>query len=336
MHMADALISPAVGGVMLAAGAGTIGYSVKKLKEDLDEKKVPLMGVMGAFVFAGQMINFTIPATGSSGHLGGGILLAALLGPYAAFLVITSVLLIQALFFADGGLLALGCNMINMGFFTCFIAYPLLYKPIVKRGFTKKRIALAAIIAAIVGLQLGSFGVVVQTLASGVTELPFASFAALMQPIHLAIGAVEGIATAAILLFIYKISPDLLDGNYPTGQTVSRLSFKKAVSILIVLAVLLGGGVSLMASGHPDGLEWSIAGVAGTSELEASGNIHKQAAILQELTALLPDYGFKNSGEGVTEAAGTSASGIIGGGITLAIVCLAGLIISRTKKKVKC
>ncbi len=107
MHMADALITPAVGGVMMAVGAGAIGYSVKKVKEELDDKKVPLMGVMGAFVFAGQMINFTIPATGSSGHIGGGILLAALLGPYAAFLVLSAVIIIQALFFADGGLLAL-------------------------------------------------------------------------------------------------------------------------------------------------------------------------------------------------------------------------------------
>jgi len=132
MHMADALITPAVGGIMMAVSAASVGYSVKKVKQELDDKKVPLMGVMGAFVFAGQMVNFTIPATGSSGHIGGGILLAALLGPYAAFLVISAVIIIQALFFADGGLLALGCNIFNMGFFACFIAYPLLYRPIVQ------------------------------------------------------------------------------------------------------------------------------------------------------------------------------------------------------------
>ena len=89
MHMADALISPAVGGAMWAVSAGLIGYCSKKVKEDLDERKVPLMGVMGAFIFAAQMINFTIPATGSSGHLGWGLILAILLGPYAAFLVIS-------------------------------------------------------------------------------------------------------------------------------------------------------------------------------------------------------------------------------------------------------
>jgi len=117
MHMADALISPAVGGTVWAATAGLTVYSARKLKQEMDDRKLPLMGVLGAFVFAAQMINFTIPATGSSGHLGGGMILAILLGPYAAFLTMASVLTVQALFFADGGLLALGCNIFNLGFF---------------------------------------------------------------------------------------------------------------------------------------------------------------------------------------------------------------------------
>ena len=104
MHMADALISPAVGGVMWAATAAAGAVSVRALARSKDERRLPLMGVMGAFVFAAQMITFSIPGTGSSGHLGGGLLLAALLGPYAGFLVMASVLAVQALFFADGGL----------------------------------------------------------------------------------------------------------------------------------------------------------------------------------------------------------------------------------------
>ncbi|MHB8941892.1 MAG: energy-coupling factor ABC transporter permease, partial [Desulfobacteria bacterium] len=104
MHMADALLSPAVGGTFWAGTIGAIAYASKKLKAHLDDRKIPLMGVLGAFIFASQMINFTIPGTGSSGHLGGGMILAVLLGPYAAFLVMASVLTVQALFFADGGL----------------------------------------------------------------------------------------------------------------------------------------------------------------------------------------------------------------------------------------
>lgn len=335
MHMADALITPAVGGVMMAVSAGTIGYSVKKVKEDLDEKKIPLMGVMGAFVFAGQMINFTIPATGSSGHIGGGILLAALLGPYAAFLVISAVLLIQALFFADGGLLALGCNIFNMGFFACFIAYPLIYKQIIKKSFTTKRITIGTIVAVIVGLQFGAFSVVMETLISGITELPFASFVLLMQPIHLAIGLVEGIATAAVLCFVMKSNPMLLDGYAASANTEAgkrMIPRKKVITILLIAAVIIGGFVSLFASGYPDGLEWSMQGVAGTTELEADGGAHSAAAGIQESTAFLPDYGFKNGTES-SAIAGTSVSGIIGGGITLGLACLVGYIISISKKK---
>ena len=92
------------------------------------------MGVAGAFVFAAQMLNFAIPGTGSSGHLGGALLLAILLGPEAAFLVMASILAVQALFFADGGLLALGCNIFNLGFFPAFVAYPLVYRRIVGDG----------------------------------------------------------------------------------------------------------------------------------------------------------------------------------------------------------
>ncbi|MBU0909543.1 MAG: energy-coupling factor ABC transporter permease, partial [Proteobacteria bacterium] len=145
MHMADALLSPAVGATMWGVAAGTIAYSSMKVKKDLDERKIPLMGVLGAFIFAAQMINFTIPATGSSGHLGGGLLLAILLGPYAAFLTIASVLVVQSLFFADGGILALGCNIFNLGFFPAFIAYPFIYRKIVGREPSKARLTAAAI-----------------------------------------------------------------------------------------------------------------------------------------------------------------------------------------------
>jgi len=86
MHMADALVSPAVAGTMYAVSAAAAGYSIYKVKKEDDASKIPVMGVMGAFVFATQMINFTIPGTGSSGHLCGGMLLSALLGPYAGFL----------------------------------------------------------------------------------------------------------------------------------------------------------------------------------------------------------------------------------------------------------
>lgn len=342
MHMADALVSPAVGGLMWAATAGLAAHSVKKIKGDLDEKKVPLMGVMGAFVFAAQMINFSIPGTGSSGHIGGGLLLSVLLGPYAAFLAMASVLLVQALFFADGGILAYGCNVFNLGFYTCFLAYPLVYKKLARGGSTTGRKALAALAAAVVGLQLGAFSVVLETLFSGKTELPFGAFILLMQPIHLAIGLVEGLVTAAVVAYVAKASPDILeraDSTGGLGQTPTR----KVLAVLAVGVLAVGGILSWFASAYPDGLEWSMAKVAGSSELEASGKAHEGLAELQGATAFMPDYAFKPSASAAAEAeaagtwpavsAGTSVAGLLGGAMTLALAVLVGWSIRAAKRR---
>jgi cobalt/nickel transport system permease protein len=172
MHMADALISPVIGTTMLAVSIGMAVFSGVRIKKETDEKKIPLMGVMGAFVFAAQMINFSIPGTGSSGHIGGGLLLAAILGPYAGFLSMAVILLIQALVFADGGLLAYGCNLFNLAFFASFIVYPLVYKKIIGSKIGAARIMIASLTGAIINLQLGAFSVVIETVLSGKTELP--------------------------------------------------------------------------------------------------------------------------------------------------------------------
>jgi len=264
MHMADALLSPAVGAAMYAVSAGAIAYSVKKIKkDDMCEKKIPVMGVMGAFIFAAQMINFTIPATGSSGHIGGGILLAAMIGSYPALLSIAAVLIIQCLFFADGGLLALGCNIFNMGVIPCLIIYPLVFKPFVKRGLTAGRISIASIAAAVIGLQLGAFAVVLETLLSEITTLPFATFALLMQPIHLAIGFMEGVITAAILCFVYAMRPEIMESAFERTAIRSGIPMRNILVVLAVLTLATGGVLSLFASSNPDGLEWAIERTTG-------------------------------------------------------------------------
>ena len=289
MHMADALVSPAVGGAFWAAAAGTIAYCSARVRKDLDDRKVPLMGVLGAFVFAAQMINFTIPATGSSGHLGGGLLLAILLGPSAAYLTIASVLMIQALFFADGGLLALGCNIFNLGVFPAFIAYPLIYKKLVGRDPRQSRMVAASILAAVVALQFGSLGVVLQTVLSGVAALPFDTFLLLMQPIHLGIGVVEGVVTALVVSFIYQARPEILESALQQ-KPLGDLPIKSLLATCLVAALLIGGVLSWFVSENPDGLEWSIAKVTGTPELpEAEHREHQRLAKLQEETALPPD-----------------------------------------------
>jgi cobalt/nickel transport system permease protein len=304
----------------------------------MDDRKLPLMGVLGAFVFAAQMINFTIPATGSSGHLVGGIILSILLGPYAAFLTLASVITVQGLFFADGGLLALGCNIFNMGFFACFIAYPLIYKKIAGDRPAQGRILLGAMAAALVSVELGAFGVVVETLFSGISELPFFTFVLLMLPIHLAIGVVEGLITAAVVTFVWKARPELVEAAPPAAPGPPR-SFKPVILGLVALAIFTGGLLSWFASSHPDGLEWSVKGVTGKEEMEApKTGTHGALASLQEKLAFLPDYDFKKP-EGEKEAKkeeswpevnpAKSLAGVLGAGITL---LLAGAIGFGLKK----
>jgi cobalt/nickel transport system permease protein len=341
--MADALLSPPVGGTMWAASAGTIAYCSAKVKKEMDSSKVPLMGVLGAFIFAAQMINFTIPATGSSGHLGGGLILTILLGPYAAFLTIASVLVVQALFFADGGLLALGCNIFNLGIFPAFIAYPFIYKPLSGDKPTQGKIAIASIIAAIVGLQMGAFGVVLETVASGISSLPFSTFVAMMQPIHLGIGIVEGLVTASVVSFVYKARPEILLGVTSQNRSES-IPMRNVVLTFLVVALLTGGIVSWVASENPDGLEWSIAKVTGKGEIEGEKvGIHSALAGIQEKLAFLPDYSFKKPKDAVAHSQaeakgekkeegsklGTSLSGILGGLITLGMAFAIGFVLKK-------
>ena len=334
MHMADALVAPAVAGTMYVLSAGAASVSVKKVREENDPKKIPVMGVMGAFVFATQMLNFTIPGTGSSGHLCGGMMLSAMLGPYAGFLTMIGVLLVQCLLFADGGLLALGCNIWNMAFYGCFVGALLIWRPIMKKGASRVKIILASILGCVLTLQMGAFSVSLETMISGITELPFSVFVATMQPIHLAIGFVEGLITAAVLIFVHEARPELLWGVGESETTVKegKLSFRNTIVVIAILAALAGGIVSLFASAFPDGLEWSMEQVAGTAELEAAGGAYETASAIQDTTSLLPDYAFKNS----ESAIGTSFSGIVGALVVVAVTvgaCYAFRFFKSRKKE---
>ena len=353
MHMADALLAPAVAATMYAATAVTVGASVKTLKKDEESAKLPTMAVTSALVFAGQMINYTIPGTGSSGHLCGGMLLSALLGPQAGFLSMVVILTIQCLFFADGGLLALGANCWNMAFYGCFVGYYLLWRPIMRskafkglgaKGEGRIKIILASILGCVITLQLGAFSVVLETTVSGVTELPFGAFVGIMQPIHLAIGLVEGLITSAVLLFVYESRPELLMDVDNTPAVQAKRSVKTTLVILAVLVLVVGGGLSLAASANPDGLEWSMFGNADSGYGENMGldeenygissTAADRAASIQEKTAFLPDYAFANS----DSAAGTSVSGIAGSAIVAGVallVCLGGGFFRKKKAAAK-
>lgn len=336
MHMTDALVSTAVGSTMWCGAGATLGYSIKKIRLDFDEKKIPVMGVMGAFIFASQMINFAIPPIGASGHISGAMLLAVILGPAPAFLTMSVVLLIQAMFFADGGILAYGCNVINMGFYASFIAYPLIFKPIMGKCITKTKITIASVLATIVSIQLGAFSVVLETYLSGVAELPFQNFLYAMQPVHLVIGVVEGIITAGVLNYIYRIRSDIMEHTLSftsvngIRKANSVRSYAKILITFTVLSLIIGGILSQFASSNPDGLKWSIIKIAGSNEITADSQVHKNLEELQKNTAVLPDYSLT---KGDNEKLGTSVSGIIGGAVVCLFSVLLGVFIKLKRKR---
>jgi cobalt/nickel transport system permease protein len=200
-----------------------------------------------------------------------------------------------------------------------------------------------------VGLQLGAICVVLQTILSGISELPFTTFILMMLPIHLAIGIVEGLATAAVVVFVFKARPEILR-SASLATPIGSISTKNIVIVFFALAVITGGGLSWFASSHPDGLEWSMAKTSGLEELESPSNrIHETLSGVQEKTAILPDYGFKTTasessgGEPVAaenhEAwpavnAGTSVSGIGGGTLTLILAVVIGFVLRRRNQGV--
>ena len=261
------------------------------------------------------------------------------------------ILAIQCLFIADGGPLALGANCWNMAFYGCFVGYYLLWKPIMRsklfgssKGAARAKITLASILGCIITLQLGAFSVVLETSASGITELPFGAFVGIMQPIHLAIGLVEGLITSAVLVFVYEARPELLmDMDTGDSAVQSRCTLKTTLVILAVAVAIVGGGLSLVASSNPDGLEWSMFGNAESGYSEnmgldeesygVSSGAAEVAGSIQERTAFLPDYAFADS----DSAAGTSVSGLLGSAIVAGaavLVCMAGGFFRKRKAAV--
>ncbi|MEG0887564.1 MAG: energy-coupling factor ABC transporter permease [Bacteroides sp.] len=315
MHMADALVSPPVAVAAGVSAAILLAISANKIKKNQTDHIVPLMGVMGAFIFAAQMINFSIPGTGSSGHIVGGVLLACVLGPWAAFLTLTSVLIVQCLMFADGGLMALGCNILNMGAMTCLVAWPLLYKPLMKRCASFSRILWVSILTCVVGLELGAVAVTIETVASGITVLPLAKFLWFMLPIHLAIGIGEGLATAAVIYVVQQYKPELLIQTKRHSPVRKRRSYAK-VALIVALVAFIIGWFSWVASSDPDGLEWSIAKITGHTEIATQhpAVVYQTAEQIQQSTALMPDYN-------------TTYSGVVGAALVILITAgVSGLL----------
>lgn len=211
MHIPDGFINGATSAGFGVAAAGGLGAALKQTGRYLSERQVPLAGLLAAFVFAVQMVNFPV-ISGMSGHLLGGVLAAVLVGPWAGFVVLSVVLLVQGIFFADGGLSALGLNIVNMGFLGAvggYAIYRLVVRILPRRP---QSISIAAGVAAGIAVPLAAMGFVAQFAIGGTADVSLGAVFTAMLGTHLLIGIGEGIITALIVGAVVRSRPDLVYG----------------------------------------------------------------------------------------------------------------------------
>ena len=208
MHIPDGFLNIATVGTTYAISAGGVSYGLREARGKLAEKHVPLMGIMAAFIFAAQMLNFPI-AGGTSGHLIGAALAAILLGPWAGVMIMSCVLIVQCLIFQDGGLLALGANVLNMGIAACFVSYYLYRGTLWLMGETRRGGLLGGFVAAWGSVLVASALCAIELSASG--TVPFTVALPAMAGWHAFIGIGEGAITVAVLSFVMAIRRDLLE-----------------------------------------------------------------------------------------------------------------------------
>jgi cobalt/nickel transport system permease protein len=242
MHIPDGFLSMAISLVCWLITIITLAIAISRTNRLLGEKQVPLMGIMAAFIFAAQMINFPV-AGGTSGHLLGGALAAILLGPWPAMIVMTAVIAVQALLFQDGGLIVMGANILNMGLLTAAIGYGL-YRIVLGRSRTVKLVI--AGLAAWLSVIAGALAVSLQLWLSSTSDLQTVVFA--MLGVHAVIGLGEALITIAVLTFIFRTRPDLL--GKASASALGGRGWIFAGLIVSLVVVLLAP----LASMNPDGL----------------------------------------------------------------------------------
>lgn len=306
LHIPDGFLTIIVSLIFWAATIILVGLAISKTNKSLGEKQVPLMGIMAAFIFAAQMLNFPV-AGGTSGHFLGGALAAIVLGPWAGILVMTAVVGVQALLFQDGGLLVMGANIVNMGIITAVIGFGLYRLVIGRQKSLRLAVAgLAAWLATIAAALLTAL----QLWLSGTTSLEIVLPA--MLGVHSLIGVGEALITVAALAFIEQTRPDLLNGEQ-TASSGGR-GWIIAGVIISLLAVL----ISPRASGNPDGLE------------RVAENLGFLSAGQTSPFEILPDYTIPFLGE---TALSTVFAGMVGALVLLGFLILLGRNLRNSNPK---
>ncbi len=245
MHIPDGFLSVPVSIFFWIISVAVIGYALKRVSADLGERQVPLMGVLAAAIFAGQMLNFAV-AGGTSGHLIGAALATILLGPWAAMVILTCVISIQALIFQDGGLLVLGTNIFNMAIVAVTVSYMVYHTVRWLAGNKSWSIYASGFIAAWTSVVVAALGTALELSVSGTSPANIAIPA--MGGIHALIGIGEGLITVGALAFLHASRRDLLRAD-ETGAQRGKLVWVAGLALALVLAV-----ASPLASKHPDGL----------------------------------------------------------------------------------
>ncbi len=322
MHIPDGFIN---GATSLGAGvlaAGGLGAALRQGSRALKDRQIPLAGLVAAFVFALQMLNFPV-AAGTSGHLLGGALAAVLLGPWMGIVVLSVVVIVQALLFADGGVSALGLNIINMGLLTAIVgwgAFRLLMAVLPKRTAS---VVGAAVGAGWLSVIVSSLGFVVAYALGGSGQAPIGTVLGAMTGVHSLIGIGEGLITGVIVAAVLGVRPDLVYGaqKYDLEKsrrlTPGRTATAGFVALGLVVAVSLVVFVAPFADSNPDGLERVAEnqGFAATAEDSVTAE------------SPLADYGVSGVSD---ERVGTIVAGVIG---VILVFAVGVAILAATRRK---
>ncbi|MFJ9028954.1 energy-coupling factor ABC transporter permease [Streptomyces sp. NPDC102274] len=325
MHVPDGFIDLPVSAASGAVAAGAVAVSLRGARRELDERTAPLAGLVAAFIFAVQMLNFPV-AAGTSGHLLGGALAAILVGPYTGVLCISVVLLMQGILFADGGLTALGVNITDMAVVTTVVAYAFFRALVKVLPRTRRSVTVSSFVAALVSVPAAALAFTFFYWIGGTTDIPIGKVLTGMVGVHVLIGIGEAAITALTVGAVIAVRPDLVygarglsaplklrvggelvDAAPASGPVpVAARSTRKVWATGLVTALVLAGFVSFYASASPDGLE----------KVAADQGIDRKTEPHHTADSPLADYGVKDVGDARISG---GLAGVIGVGATVAV-----------------
>ncbi|MFD7885523.1 energy-coupling factor ABC transporter permease [Streptomyces bauhiniae] len=323
MHVPDGFIDAPTSAVTGVVAAGALAVSLRGARRELDERTAPLAGLVAAFIFAVQMLNFPV-AAGTSGHLLGGALAAILVGPYTAVLCVSVVLLMQGVLFADGGLTALGVNITDMAIVTTVVAYAVFKGLLAVLPRSRRSITAASFVAALLSVPAAAVVFTLIYAIGGTTDVSIAKVATAMIGVHVLIGIGEAVITALTVAAVVAVRPDLVYGARGLRQKLrlrvngelvdapdaapapaaARTSRRTLWITGLVTSLVLAGFVSFYASANPDGLE----------KVAHDKGIDKKTEPHHSSDSPLADYGVKDVANARLSG---GLAGVIGVGVTI-------------------